>query len=57
MMKLTPLPMPFSVMSSPSHIRVTDPAVSVMIWVIVSQLPRSNGVERTWLALSNARKP
>jgi hypothetical protein len=35
MMKLMPLPIPFSVISSPSHIRVSDPAVSVMIWVIV----------------------
>ena len=29
MMKLMPLPMPFSVMSSPSHIRTIEPAVSV----------------------------
>ena len=57
MMKLTPLPIPFSVISSPIHIRVTEPAVRVMIWVIVSQLPRSNGVFRTPLALSRAMNP
>ena len=49
MMKLTPLPMPFSVMSSPSHIRTTEPAVSVTIWVSVSKLPRLNGVSSSWL--------
>ena len=42
MMKLMPLPMPRSVMSSPIHISVTEPAVSVAIWVRVSKLPRSN---------------
>ena len=41
MMKLMPLPMPFSVMSSPSHIRTIAPAVSVAICVTVSKLPRS----------------
>ena len=57
MMKLMPLPIPFSVISSPSHIRVTDPAVSVAIWVIVSQLPRSNGVVSTLFADRTARMP
>ena len=57
MMKLMPLPIPFSVISSPSHIRVIEPAVSVTICVIVSQLPRSNGVARTLFADSSARKP
>ena len=36
MMKLIPLPIPFSVMSSPSHIRRTEPAVRVTIWVSVA---------------------
>ena len=49
MMKLTPLPMPFSVISSPSHIRTTAPAVSVTIWVSVSKLPRLNGVSKQLL--------
>ncbi len=35
MMKLIPLPIPFSVISSPSHIRRIEPAVSVTIWVSV----------------------
>ena len=35
MMKLMPLPMPRSVISSPSHIRTIAPAVSVAIWVSV----------------------
>ena len=33
MMKLMPLPMPRSVISSPSHMSRIVPAVSVMIWV------------------------
>ncbi len=57
MMKLMPLPMPFSVISSPSHIRVTEPAVRVTIWVSVSQLPRSNGVVSTLFADSRASRP
>ena len=57
MMKLMPLPIPFSVISSPSHMRTIEPAVRVMIWVIVSQLPRSNGVDRTLFADRSARKP
>ena len=57
MMKLMPLPMPFSVMSSPSHMRRIEPAVRVMIWVIVSQLERSNVVVSTPCAASRARKP
>ena len=35
MMKLMPLPMPRSVMSSPIHIRAMAPAVRVAIWVRV----------------------
>jgi hypothetical protein len=42
MMKLMPLPIPRSVMSSPIHIRAIEPAVSVAIWVRVSKLARSN---------------
>ena len=38
MMKLMPLPMPRSVISSPSHIRTIEPAVSVTIWVSVVQI-------------------
>ena len=37
MMKLMPLPMPRSVISSPSHIRMIAPAASVTIWVSVSK--------------------
>ena len=57
MMKLMPLPMPFSVISSPSHIRVIEPAVRVTIWVRVSQLPRSNGVVSTLFADRRASRP
>ena len=58
MMKLMPLPMPFSVMSSPSNMSRIEPAVRVTIWVIVSQLDRLNGVVRTLpCELSRARKP
>ena len=38
MMKLMPLPMPRSVISSPIHIRAMAPAVRVAIWVSVSKL-------------------
>ncbi len=57
MMKLMPLPIPFSVISSPSHISTTEPATRVTIWVRVSQLPRSNGVVSTPFADSSARNP
>ena len=57
MMKLMPLPMPRSVMSSPIHIRVMAPAVSVAIWVSVSKLARSNLPVSTPCELSRARKP
>ena len=40
MMKLMPLPMPFSVMSSPSHIRTTAPATRVIICTQLIALPR-----------------
>ena len=57
MMNETPLPIPFSVISSPSHIRTMEPAVSVAICVQVSQLPKSNGVVSTLLELSSAMNP
>ena len=57
MMKLMPLPIPRSVMSSPIHIRATEPAVRVAIWVSVSKLARSNPPRITPLALSRARNP
>ena len=41
MMKLMPLPMPRSVMSSPIHISRMVPAVRVTIWVSVVKLVRS----------------
>ena len=59
MMKLMPLPMPFSVISSPSHISMIEPVVRATIWVSVpiSSRPkppvRTGGVE-PW---STARKP
>ena len=57
MMKLMPLPMPRSVISSPIHISATDPAVRVTIWVRVSKLARSNVLSSTPCELSRARKP
>ena len=57
MMKLMPLPMPRSVMSSPIHIRTTAPAVSVAIWVRVVKLDRSNVPVRTFCEASRARTP
>ena len=57
MMKLMPLPMPRSVMSSPIHIRATAPAVSVAIWVSVSKLPRSNAPVRTPLRVEEGQEP
>ena len=57
MMKLMPLPMPRSVMSSPIHIRAMAPAVSVAIWVSVSKLARSNVAGQDVCELSRARKP
>ena len=57
MMKLIPLPMPFSVMSSPRNISRIEPAVRVMIWVIVSQFDRLNVVVSTFCDASRARKP
>src|SRR5438309_9723755 len=57
MMKLMPLPMPFSVISLPSHIRVSEPAVSVMIWVIVKKFERSNPLDSTRCVFRRARKP
>ena len=57
MMKLMPLPMPRSVISSPIHIRVTAPAVRVAIWVSVVKLDRSNEPVRTPCELSSASTP
>ena len=57
MMKLMPLPMPRSVMSSPIHIRTTEPAVSVAIWVRVSKLAEVERRVRTSCELSRARNP
>ena len=57
MMKLIPLPIPFSVMSSPSHIRRIEPAVSVTIWVSVSNEARSKCVLSTPAWFSTARNP
>ena len=56
MMKLMPLPMPFSVMSSPSHIRAIEPAVSVTIWVSVSKLARSKPLVRTPLRVEEGQE-
>ena len=57
MMKLMPLPMPRSVMSSPIHIRTMAPAVRVAIWVSVSKLDRSNEPVRTFCEFSKASTP
>ena len=57
MMKLMPLPMPRSVISSPIHISAIAPAVSVAIWVRVVKLARSNVPVSTPCELSSARKP
>ena len=57
MMKLMPLPMPFSVMSSPRHMSRIEPALRVMIWVTVSQFDRLNAVVSTPWEASRARNP
>ncbi len=57
MMKLMPLPIPFSVISSPSHIRTIAPAVRLMIWVIVSELESEKPLVMTPCELRSARKP
>jgi hypothetical protein len=57
MMKLMPLPMPRSVMSSPIHISTIAPAVSVAIWVRVVKLERSNWPSRTFCEASSASTP
>ena len=43
MMKLMPLPMPFSVISSPSHIRSTEPTVRARIIVRLSYFSKLKG--------------
>jgi hypothetical protein len=57
MMKLMPLPIPFSVISSPSHISTIAPAVRLMIWVIVSGLESEKPLVMTPWELRSARKP
>ena len=57
MMKLMPLPIPRSVISSPIHIRAMAPAVRVAIWVRVVKLARSNVPVSTFCELSRARNP
>ena len=57
MMKLMPLPIPRSVISSPIHISAMAPAVRVAIWVRVVKLARSNVPVSTCCELSRARKP
>ena len=59
MMKLMPLPIPFSVISSPSHISRTEPVVRATIWVSVSRSARPNEPVRTggFVLWSRARKP
>ena len=57
MMKLIPLPIPRSVMSSPIHISAMEPAVSVAIWVSVSKLARSKVPVSTPSEFSKAMKP
>ena len=58
MMKLMPLPMPRSVMSSPSHIRAIEPAVSVAIWVNVAPFAEVEArTTRISCELRRARKP
>ena len=57
MMKLMPLPMPFSVISSPSHIRTIAPATRVTICTQLWALPRPKPPMMTSLALSADRMP
>ena len=57
MMKLMPLPMPRSVISSPIHISAMAPAVRVAICVRVVKLARSNPPVSTPRALRSARNP
>ena len=59
MMKLMPLPMPFSVISSPSHISRIEPAVRATIWVSVSSRarPKRAGQDGRRVLWSRARKP
>src|SRR3954468_11112943 len=57
MMKLMPLPIPFSVISSPSHIRTIEPAVRVAIWVSVAPFARSKPDDRIPCEFRRARNP
>ena len=57
MMKLIPLPMPFSVISSPNHMSTMAPAVRLTIWVMVSNRERSKPPVMTPREFSSARNP
>ena len=57
MMKLMPLPMPFSVMSSPSHMSTIAPASSVIIWTHDWALPRPKSPMITSWAARADRMP
>ena len=57
MMKLMPFPIPFSVISSPSHMSRMEPEVRLTIWTMVSSEARSNRVVSTPALLRTARKP
>ncbi|MBF8290129.1 MAG: hypothetical protein HW391_1097 [Chloroflexi bacterium] len=57
MMKLMPLPIPFSVMSSPSHMRSTAPATIVTIWTHDIAFPRPKPPMMTPDAFSADRMP
>ncbi len=57
MMKLMPLPMPFSVMSSPSHIRAIEPAVSVAIWVSVAPFAEVEAGRQNALRVEEGQEP
>ena len=57
MMKLMPLPIPFSVISSPSHIRITAPATIVTIWTHDIALPRPKPPTMIPSAFSAERMP
>ena len=52
MMKLMPLPMPFSVISSPSHISRSDPTVRARIIVRLSYFSKLNGTVKAALLVA-----
>ena len=57
MMKLMPLPIPFSVISSPSHIRVIEPAVRVTIWVSVVEVREVEAARQHALRVEQRQEP